>query len=237
MEKPEQIEKVFTNIGGVFVTPAENIATKLKGIKAFAFDWDGVFNNGLKDENGTSAFNEIDSMGTNLVRFSNYLSQGELPCSVIISGERNGAAFSLSRREHFNACYYKVLNKLDTLHHLNKHFNVAPEAIAYVFDDVLDFPLAERVGLRIFVKRGSNPLLNEFVVKNKLADYITGAESGNFAVREACELMMGLSGTYDQAVAERVKFSRLYHGYFTQRSKINVQYFTYSEGKIIEQNP
>lgn len=237
MDRPEQIEKVFTSIGGMFVTQAKNIATKLKGIKAFAFDWDGVFNDGIKDENGTSAFTEIDSMGTNLVRFSNYLSQGRMPHSVIISGERNSAAFSFSRREHFDACYYKVFNKLDTLHHLYKHFNITPDEIAYVFDDVHDFPLAESVGLRIFVRRRTNPLLNQFVVKNKLTDYVTGAESGRFAVREACELMMGLNGTHDRVITERMKFSRLYQDYFTRRSKINTQYFTYSEENIIEQNP
>ena len=60
-------------MGAEFVISAEEIAQKFSQIKAFVFDWDGVFNTGEKNGGGSSSFNEIDSMGTNLLRFSYYL--------------------------------------------------------------------------------------------------------------------------------------------------------------------
>src|SRR5436853_3976192 len=43
-------------------------------------------------------------------------------------------------------------------------------------------------GIRILVNRKTAPLFIKYVKENKLADYITGAESGKFPVREGCEL-------------------------------------------------
>jgi len=237
MDKPEQIQTVFTNIGGEFIFSPEDIATKLKKIKAFVFDWDGVFNNGTKDQNGTSIFSEVDSMGTNLLRFSNYLTQGQMPYTAVISGEHNSAAFSFTRRECFNACYYKVANKIEALDHFSKQFNLTPEEIAFVFDDVLDLSVANKVGIRIFIKRKANPLFNQYVINNRLADYVTGAESGNFAVRETCELLMGLKGVYNQVITERMEYSNSYSDYITKRRDGNTKYFTPIDGNIKEQNP
>ena len=81
-----QIESVFTEIGGVFLTDTTQISLKLKSIKAFVFDWDGVFNNAVKNENKSSTFNEADSMGTNLVLFIYFLLNNKMPACAIISG-------------------------------------------------------------------------------------------------------------------------------------------------------
>jgi hypothetical protein len=45
----EQIETIFTKLGGQFMSSMEALEIKLGGIKAFVFDWDGVFNNGVKN--------------------------------------------------------------------------------------------------------------------------------------------------------------------------------------------
>ena len=69
----QELEAIFTQLGAKFITPISEIDRKLTHIKAFVFDWDGVFNNGVKNENKSSNFNEIDSMGTNMLRFSYFL--------------------------------------------------------------------------------------------------------------------------------------------------------------------
>jgi 3-deoxy-D-manno-octulosonate 8-phosphate phosphatase (KDO 8-P phosphatase) len=89
----DQITPLFENMGGVFVSSTPKIIEALGKIKAFVFDWDGVFNNAVKNENKSSNFNEADSMGTNMLRFSHYLLSNELPKTAIISGERNEFAF------------------------------------------------------------------------------------------------------------------------------------------------
>jgi len=237
VSKPEEIKKKFVKTGGKFLTPAPKIAQKLKGIKAFVFDWDGVFNNGQKDEKGTSLFNEIDSMGTNLLRFAYYTNNQQLPLTAVISGERNSAAFYWSEREHFTDCYYKFPRKTDALEHFCSKHNIKPSEIAFVFDDVLDLSLAAVVGIRIFIARKANPLFNDYVAKNKLADYITGNESGNFSVREACELMIGLQGLYDKVITERMVFSPGYKKYIDLRNIIPTSFYTKQNDSVVELNP
>ena len=39
---------MFEKAGGIFCTPAVSILQKLQTVKAFVFDWDGVFNDGTK---------------------------------------------------------------------------------------------------------------------------------------------------------------------------------------------
>src|ERR1043166_618462 len=92
---------------GNFITPEKKVKEKLKHIKAILFDWDGVFNNGQKTSNGGSAFSEVDSMGTNLLRYSLYLRNGKMPVTAVISGEKNETAFYFCNREGFHASYFK----------------------------------------------------------------------------------------------------------------------------------
>ena len=65
--------KIFEDNGGKFHTPEKQFIEILGTIKAFVFDWDGVFTNGEKDHELQSRFNEVDSIGTNLLRFAFYL--------------------------------------------------------------------------------------------------------------------------------------------------------------------
>lgn len=226
--------KVFENNGGMFLVSESLFTSKLNSIKAFIFDWDGVFTNGEKDHDLQSRFNEIDSMGTNMLRFSFFLKHKQLPVTAVISGENNKAAFTFTTRECFNANYFKVANKTHATKHLCETFGVLPNEIAYVFDDVLDLSIAKECGLRIFIQRKANPLFNEYVVKNKLADYITYSESGNFPVRESCELLMGAYNLFDEAITQRINYSENYAHYIELRRSTKVKHHTITEGKITE---
>ena len=97
----KEIEHLFK---GRFLTPPANIEAKLEKIKAYIFDWDGVFNNGQKDENNTSLFNEIDAMGINMLRFNHYKRKGAMPIFGIITGERNSAAHTFFRQGTHGFC-------------------------------------------------------------------------------------------------------------------------------------
>ncbi len=232
----EEIEEMFQQNGGQFLSSAETISNKLSHIKAIIFDWDGVFNTGEKNSGGSSSFSEVDSMGTNLLRFSFFLKNAHLPSTAIISGEKNEDAFFLAKREHFNNSYFKIKHKIDAIRHFCDVNFISPDQIAFFYDDVLDLSAAKHVGLRIFISRKSNPLFNQFVIENELADYITGAESGNFAVREACELLIGLNGNFNQVIQERMDYSKNYHQYIEKRNKEKTTFFTVSENQITEQS-
>lgn len=228
------LTQLFTEIGGQFITPEAELIEKLKHVKAFVFDWDGVFTNAGKDHKLDSCFSEADSMGTNLLRFSYYLNNKHLPITAIISGEKNTAAFTFVDRERIHYSFSKFANKLEATKHLCGLHDLKPNQICFVFDDVLDLSLAEICGVRIFIPRKSNPLLNEYVIKNKLVDYTTGATSGEHAVREAAELLIGLNGNFDETITNRKHFSSDYGDYLAQRRAINPLYFTVLEGEIVE---
>lgn len=102
----DNIGQLYTSLGAEFVISQEQLHAKLKGIKAFVFDWDGVFNNGDKPARGSSHFSEVDSMGTNLLRFSHYLHHGELPLTAIISGEKKRNRFLFLRTRMFPLFFF-----------------------------------------------------------------------------------------------------------------------------------
>jgi 3-deoxy-D-manno-octulosonate 8-phosphate phosphatase (KDO 8-P phosphatase) len=226
------IESTFTGGGGVFCIPFSAFSEKLYGIKAFIFDWDGVFNDGYKDHQASSNFSEVDAMGTNLLRFSRWLNKKSMPFTAIMSGEKNQLSYQFTQREHFHQTYFKVVDKKLAFEHFITIHSLKPEEVAFVFDDVLDLSIASVAGLRILINRKSNPLFINYNTKNKLADYITGQTSGNFAVREICELLMGTTGNYDQVVENRYKFSGDYKKYLEERQLIETEHFTLKDNLI-----
>lgn len=229
------INTVVSHFKGNFITSAEAIANKLAGIKAFVFDWDGVFNNGVKDENGTSSFSEVDAMGTNLVRFNHYLRNNDVPVVAIISGERNAMAWTLAKRESFHGVYSGIKFKAEALSHICEHHSIKPEEVCFVFDDVLDFSVAAAVGLRIMIPRACNPLLVEYAVQNKLVDYLTASEGGNGAVREAVEMLCGLSGKYTETISNRMDYTDTYKTYLHLRNQQAPSFYISKDSKIIEE--
>lgn len=221
------IENTFSALGGKFVTPADQIAEKLQSVKAIVFDWDGVFNNGIKTESGSSSFSEVDSMGTNLLRFGLWLQhKQQLPVAAVITGVTNDLAEMLVRREHFHAYYAQAKHKIDVLHHLLEQHRLKPSEVAFFFDDALDLSVAEVAGVRVMIRREANPLFMDYVIKNKLTDYVTGNQSGEFAVRESSELLLGLLGQFETVMAERLRYKPVYDAYYQQRQAIVPTYWT-----------
>ena len=149
-------QNITYHFKGEFLTSPELMAERLGKIKAFIFDWDGVFNNGVKNANGSSSFSEIDSMGTNMLRFNHFLRNQQIPHTAIITGENNIDAYTFASRECFSAVYYRILTKPDALHHFCAAHNINPSEVAFFFDDVLDLSVAGMVGLRIMAGRYCN---------------------------------------------------------------------------------
>lgn len=224
--------KLFASIGGNFISSPESIVERLSKIKAFVFDWDGVMNNALKFDNKSSLFNEADSMGTNLLRYNYYYHFGLLPYTGIISGERNEMAFYFSQREHFSSMYHRIPNKIVALEHFMKKYKIQANEICYFFDDVLDLSIANVCGLRILINRKASQLFQSYVIKNNLADYITANESGDFAVREACEMLIGLTGTFDNIISDRVEYNENYQDYIRSRNAVITGIYTQKDGVI-----
>lgn len=221
-----------TDFPGEFITDIAIIQGKLFNIKAFVFDWDGVFNNGQKNANGSSNFSEVDSMGTNLLRYSHFLVHGKLPITSVISGEKNETAFFFCKRESFHYSFFKVANKKLALDNLCAKENIKPSEVAYFFDDVLDLSIAEQCGIRILVNQKANPLFVKYCVKNKLVDYLTASKGGDFAVREGTELLIALNNNFDKVITDRKNSVEEYQKFIGQRKQTETKYFTVVDNKI-----
>jgi len=229
----KDLESLFTASGGQFLTPVTDLANRIQQVKAFVFDWDGVFNNGSKLGAQGSSFSEIDSMGTNLMRYAYFLQhKQQLPVMALISGERNEPALFFSKREFWNQCYFKAGNKALALDHFCAHHQLHPNQIAYFFDDVLDLPIAKACGMRIMVNSKATILFKRYVQQHCLADYISANSGSMHAVRECTELCMGLMQQYQHVVDQRIAFSASYKRYLSVRAEVTTQAFTQIDSKI-----
>jgi 3-deoxy-D-manno-octulosonate 8-phosphate phosphatase (KDO 8-P phosphatase) len=215
-----EIFDTFHAAGGRFVTPVEELTKKLDQCRAIVFDWDGVFNTGQKGHTAASGFSEADSMGTNMLRYGLWRTLGELPYTAIISGEDNQSAIAFAERERLTAVYTGIRKKQDVIAHLCAATGLLPLQIACVFDDINDLPMAEASGLRLMVRRDASPMFADYVERRQACDYVTGATAGNFAVREACELLLACMGAYDEVLDSRIASDDDYEAYFTARQAV-----------------
>ncbi|MGD0582645.1 MAG: hypothetical protein ABR974_06830 [Bacteroidales bacterium] len=214
------IEKTFINIGGTFLTPSDQIGKSLSSVRALIFDWDGVFNNGMKSGETGSPFSEIDSMGINLLRFSLWLRTGKMPLCFIITGMNNQTAAGFAKREHFDGIVMNLKRKKLAFDLICDSYSIAPEEVAFIFDDVIDIETARACGLSFYINRRSNPLLGDYIRKNKVCDYISASSGENHALREICELMMGLNGNFEKVIELRISFVPEYENYLKERENI-----------------
>lgn len=227
MQRMHDLQELYSELGGQFIQPITHIAEKLPEIKAFIYDWDGVFNDGTKGQQIGSSYKEADSMGTNLLRFAHWLSKGEtLPKFGIITGAKNETALQLANREHFDCVYLGTADKAKALEHFCKTYAVEPDEIAFFFDDVLDLPIAEKAGLRFQIKRTSSPLFSKYVEEKQFVDYLTANEGNHFAVRETAELLMAIYGKYDEVLSLRMQFEGAYQNYLNARNSGATMVFT-----------
>ncbi|MDP1802659.1 MAG: phosphatase [Bacteroidota bacterium] len=228
----KEIENAYLNIGGKFITPIAELKKKLHNIKAFIFDWDGVFNNGQKNNTGGSNFSEVDSMGTNLLRYSHFMKNEQLPLTAVISGESNETAFYFCKRECFNYSFFKIATKINALNFICEKENIKPNEVAYFFDDVLDLSMAAVCGVRVLVNQKANPLFVDHCIKNNLVDYLSANSGGNFAVREATELLIALNENYDNVIENRKNSTENYKTYIEKRKTVKTKFFTVVDNKI-----
>ncbi|MCP5106806.1 MAG: phosphatase, partial [bacterium] len=183
MKGLEAIIGMFKKSGGCFCIPAVELEKKIRGVRGFVFDWDGVFHIGHKGEGHSGVFSESDSMGTNMLRYGYWRMHGELPFMAIISGERDKTASMFAERESFHAVYTGIRDKKNALEHACGKVGVEPSQMGCVFDDINDLAMARYCGLRVQVRRSASPLFMEYTARGGGCDYITGHSAHEHAVR------------------------------------------------------
>jgi 3-deoxy-D-manno-octulosonate 8-phosphate phosphatase (KDO 8-P phosphatase) len=158
----------------------------LKKVKAFAFDVDGVFSDGilLMDPDGelTRSMNIKDGFAIKLASTKGY------PIAVITG------ANSESIRKRFNILgvndvYLKSARKLDDLTHFSRKYNLEFTDILYMGDDLPDYQVMRKVGFPACPGDAVSEI-------KQIARYISGYKGGQGCVRDVIEQVLRVQGVW-----------------------------------------
>ena len=188
-------------------------------------DWDGVFHDGRKGSDGGSSFSELDSMGLNLLRFGHYLQTGKILPVAIVTGERNETAEAFARREHLNVFGFYAKEKTRAIAPLESAWGSKAATWGFVFDDILDFGLASRVGLRAMVYREACEETYHYAVNHGWVDLTLPADH---AVRRFAEQQLTASGLWETVLEGRMTMSPEYQAYWSERQSIPLDVLDFS---------
>ncbi len=185
-------------------------------IRGIVLDWDGVWTDGTKSAEGQSVFSEHDTMGINLLRFAHYLHTDSWLPVAVVTGERNLTAEHLVHREHFDQFLFYARDKTKTIPFLEDRWGIKASSWGFVFDDVLDFGLAEKVGRRAMVTWPATAHTQRLAQAKGLVDDWVDPPN---PVRRWCEHYLHEQGWLEQAVAERQSWSARYQAYWALRNE------------------
>ena len=163
---------------------------KLARIKMLLLDVDGVLTDGrvIINDSGeeTKAFDVRDGHGLKLLQRAG-LEVG------IITGRSSRVVEHRMRELGIGLVYQGVKNKLEPFDEILARFQLSPQQVAYVGDDVVDLPVLRRVGFSATVADGCPDLFD-------LVDFVSSRPGGRGAVREVCEMLLKAQGRWSELI-------------------------------------
>jgi len=159
---------------------APQYAAKLKHIKVACFDVDGILTDARVRYEGEEVgfnrdFNIYDGYGMKLLMAAGIkvgVITGGNSVSVKKRVEQLGLDFAYTGNEDKREAFVDVL----------KRYNVAPENVLYMGDELFDMPLLRKSGFSATVPSAS-------IEVREICDYTTSRTSGNGCVREVIDLL------------------------------------------------
>jgi 3-deoxy-D-manno-octulosonate 8-phosphate phosphatase (KDO 8-P phosphatase) len=163
---------------------------KIKQLKLLILDVDGVLTDGrlFFDYQGNEykCFHARDGHGLKLLKQTGV----EI---AVISGRSSASVALRMKNLGIEHVYQGHENKRMAFNEILQNLQLRPEQVAHVGDDLLDLPIMTQVGFAIAVQDAN------FAVK-KYADWCTETLGGQGAVREVCDLIMQVQGTFDKVL-------------------------------------
>lgn len=160
---------------------------RLKGIRAFVFDVDGVLTNGqvLVTESGEQlrSFNIKDGYALQLAVKCSY------PVAIITGARSEGVRLRMEGLG-IRSVYLNASDKSAILASWMQENNLSREDLLVMGDDVPDLPLMEGVGLAACPDDAIEDIKHR-------AHYISPFKGGHGAVRDVIEKVMRLQGTWE----------------------------------------
>lgn len=160
---------------------------KASKIKAVVFDVDGVMTDGSLtfDENGVEykTFNAKDGQGIVMLNRAGFV-------TAIITARENGTVRHRFNNLGMTKLYEGQKNKIAALNAFMEEFNLKPEEIAYMGDDLPDICVLKTVGLACAPADAVCEVL-------ETAEFICKKNGGRGAVREMCDFILKSTGKYE----------------------------------------
>lgn len=160
-------------------------------VRLIIFDVDGVLTDGSlfygDDGQEYKAFNSLDGHGIKMLRATGVE-------AAIITGRTSNVVLHRAKNLNISRIFQGADDKLASYQTLLAETGLTPEQTAYMGDDIVDLPVLKRCGLALSV-----PTAPELV--RRQVHYVTQAQAGRGAAREACELIMRAQGTWESQLA------------------------------------
>lgn len=159
----------------------------VKQLKLLILDVDGVLTDGrlFFDDTGREykCFHARDGHGIKLLR------QTGVEVAVI-SGRKSNSVTLRMQGLGVELVYQGHENKRSAFAEILERLQLSPDRVAYIGDDVLDLPVMGQVGFAVAVADAN------FAVKAR-AHWQTQTPGGLGAVREVCDLIMQVQGSFE----------------------------------------
>jgi 3-deoxy-D-manno-octulosonate 8-phosphate phosphatase (KDO 8-P phosphatase) len=163
---------------------------KIKQLKLLILDVDGVLTDGrlFFDQQGNEykCFHARDGHGLKLLKQTGV----EI---AVISGRSSATVALRMKNLGIEHVYQGHENKRMAFQEILQNLQLSPNQVAHVGDDLLDLPIMTQVGFAIAVQDAN------FAVK-QYADWCTQTLGGQGAVREVCDLIMQVQGSFDKVL-------------------------------------
>lgn len=169
--------------------PTRALTAKLKKVRLFLCDVDGVLTNGtvlMGDGKEFKSFNIQDGLGLLLLMRSGVKVGwvSNRPSTVTQQrAEELGITFLIQDKQ----------SKVEAIETLLAKENFAWADVCYIGDDIVDLGALKRAGVAVAVA-------NAIDEAKKLADYVTQARGGDGAVRETVKLVLRAQGKWQDIV-------------------------------------
>ena len=152
-------------------------------------DVDGVLTDGgiilIGRDEEAKRFDAQDGMGVTIARAAG-LKVG------IVTSRSSSVVERRAKELNLDELFQGAKRKTEVLEQLVIKYGIEPSQVAYMGDDIQDIPIMLRVGIPIAVQNAANAV-------KECSVYVTKAEGGHGAVREAVEWLLELRGDRDQA--------------------------------------
>lgn len=164
-----------------------NVLAIAKQIKLLICDVDGVFSDGLvymgNQGEELKTFHTRDGYGVKSLMNAGI----EI---AIITGRQSQIVENRMTALGIKLIYQGQDDKVAAYQDICQKLGIAPEQTGYIGDDLIDWPVMDKVALKVCVADG-HPLLVQ------RANYVTTIRGGHGAVREVCDLILQARGELD----------------------------------------